>query len=317
MNDSYEVVTAALARHARTLDELTAEVRQALATATVTLGGNAFGQIGQSLVTAAEATARTGRASLQSEMDELAAVTAKMRATTAEYDQRESDNATRLASLAGALGQDVPAPRGMTGPASTSDITTTAAAGLPSGTRPDPLLIPAQNPVGTTSGVGNVNGRFGDDRTGPIGAALDVTDLLMSPSLSSRTATLLLVESGAIKPDQESRLGAFAGTHGYPAGTVGNAVHLGIAAIYLALGDAGQENIGRVFNSPEARALYGQPIDSDANLEMARIEYGYWSNVLREDSWSPGAHLATQMSPEVRALAQKLISAPSPGFPSP
>jgi hypothetical protein len=162
-----------------------------------------------------------------------------------------------------------------------------------------------------------VNGRYGDDRTGPTGAALDVTDLLKSPSLSSRSATLLLVESGAIKPDQESRLGAFAGTHGYPEGTVGNAVHLGIAAIYLALGDAGQENIGRVFNSPEARALYSQPIDSDANLEMARIEYGYWSNVLKEDSWSPGAHLATQMSPEVRALAQKLISAQPPGFPSP
>ena len=301
MNDSYEVVTAALARHARTLDELTAEVRQALATATVTLRGNAFGQIGQSLVTAAEATARTGRATLQSEMDELTAATAKMRATVAEYDQRESDNATRLATLAGGLGQEIPAPRGMTGPASTSDLTTTA----------------AQSPVGTTSGVGNVNGRFGDDRTGPIGAALDVTDLLMSPSLPSRTATLLLVESGAIKPDQESRLGAFAGTHGYPEGTVGNAVHLGIAAIYLALGDAGQENIGRVFNSPEAKALYSQPIDSPANLEMARLEYGYWSNVLKEDSWSPGAHLATQMSPEVRALAQKLISAGSPGFPPP
>jgi hypothetical protein len=92
----------------------------------------------------------------------------------------------------------------------------------------------------------DANGRHGDDRTGPVGTALDVADLAMAPSLAERVARLAQVESGVIVPDPESRLGAFAGTRGYPQGTVGNAVHLGIAAIYMSLGDAGQENIRSV-----------------------------------------------------------------------
>ena len=376
MNESYEVVTAALTSHARTLDALTAELRQTRETAEVNLTGDAYGQIGQSFVAAAEALAQAGRDTLQSEVDALASATTAMRATVTEYERQESDSITRLAAVADGLGQEMPTPAGLTEPASTTDTlttsaatvgspepvrlaaidpatTTAAAAGLPSGAPPAPFLrtnlgfadtatgsgpsstptnpgtnSPEQNPVprgvraaqsadrtmptyrpaGSVPDIGSANGRYGDNRTGPTGAILDAADLVMAPSLADRTATLMQVEAGVIIPDSESRLGAFAATHGYPQGTVGHAVHLGIAAIYMSLGDAGQETIGRVFNSPEARALYSQPIDSDANLSMARAEFGYWNNVLKEDPWSMGANIATQISPELRALAHRAFS---------
>jgi len=95
--------------------------------------------------------------------------------------------------------------------------------------------------VPATPDVGSVNGRYGDDRTGWIGSASDVADRMMAPGIPERVARLTQVESHIMVPDPESRLGAFAGTRGYPHGTVGNAVHLGIAAIYMYLGDAGQE----------------------------------------------------------------------------
>jgi hypothetical protein len=74
------------------------------------------------------------------------------------------------------------------------------------------------------------------------------------------------------KPDPESRLGAFYATRGYKSGTVDSAVH---RAIYLAFGTAGEEKIGRVFNSEAATALYNHPVESASGICMAEIEHLY------------------------------------------
>lgn len=109
--------------------------------------------------------------------------------------------------------------------------------------------------------LGRSSGTFGDDRTGVLGAARDTGDLVDTQDWNL-LRVLRNVDNGSITPDPESRLGAYAATRGYPVGTVGNSVHNAIGTIYVTFANYGQERIGRVFNSPEARALYDQPVAS-------------------------------------------------------
>jgi RHS repeat-associated protein len=175
--------------------------------------------------------------------------------------------------------------------------------------------IPTQSPPD----VGRVNGRYGDDRTGPLGALADKRDLMDPSDMSDGPLSapqrrqqrlqrnLDLVDSGQLIPAPDSRLDAYYATRGYPKGTVGYAVHQGIAAVYLTLDEYGQEKIGRVFNSAEARALYSQSIDSPANYRMALLEYQYWNNVKNEDPYSPGGRLGSAFDPDQRAWLQKHV----------
>ncbi len=159
---------------------------------------------------------------------------------------------------------------------------------------------------GSTPNVGKgADGKYGDGRTGMMGAMKDLGDL--TTGAGSRGDIKQSVDDGKLTPDPESRLGAYAATKGYPAGTVGNAVHNAIGTIYSTLGNYGEEKIGRVFNSPEAKALYDQPVDSDAGRQMAAIEQQYWANVKSEDGASPGGNLGAAFSPGVRDWLQRHI----------
>ncbi len=124
--------------------------------------------------------------------------------------------------------------------------------------------------------------------------------------------TLAKIDRGELTPDPESRLGAYAATRGYPPGSVGEAVHNAIGMIYITFGTYGEERIGRVFNSPEARALYNQPVDSPAGRLMAEIELRYWQNVAAEDSWSPGGELGSAFSAAFRDWLQQNIFGSQP-----
>lgn len=145
------------------------------------------------------------------------------------------------------------------------------------------------------------DGRFGDSVTGTWGRVLDSAGLVAVPG------SLRAVENGTYVPDPESRLGAYAATRGYPRGSVGNAVHWAIGTIYVALGTFGEEKIGRVFNSPEARALYNQPVESEAGALMAAIEQRYWENVEKEDPSSLGGGLGAWFSPSTRDVLQRRV----------
>ncbi len=149
------------------------------------------------------------------------------------------------------------------------------------------------------------DGRYGDDRVGQEGAYADDADLLAFgvPSV----VLLALIDDGEYQPDPDSRLGAYAATRGYPEGTVGYAVHNAIGTIADLLGTYGQERIGRVFNSPEARALYDEPVASCAGYRMAVLEYTYWKDVLAEDPFSIGGSLGSMFDPAARDLLQRNI----------
>jgi len=156
-----------------------------------------------------------------------------------------------------------------------------------------------------TGGIPNLgrgaDGFYGDGKTGALQAAADTAGLAtLFPSLAQ-------VDRGEVVPDPESRLGAYAATRGYPPGSVGHAVHNAIGTIYVLLGTYGEEKIGRVFNSPEARALYNDPVESASGALMAAIEQRYWANVAAEDSWSPGGQLGAAFSPSVRDFLQRNI----------
>jgi hypothetical protein len=120
-------------------------------------------------------------------------------------------------------------------------------------------------------------------------------------------ATLDSVDNGAMSPDPSSRLGAYAATANYPEGTVGYAVHNSIGDIYRTLGTAGEEHIGDVFNSPDARALYNESVHSDASLKMAQTEYSYWQDVRAENPYSLGGNLGSAVPPAARDYIQQNI----------
>jgi hypothetical protein len=151
------------------------------------------------------------------------------------------------------------------------------------------------------------DGKYGDANTGMAGAAKDLKDLgAPTPQgFAARSETLKQIDEGKLTPPPDSRLGAYDATKGYPPGTVGSAVHNAIGTIYKTLDNYGQENIGRVFNSPEARALYNEPVTSDAGRRMAEIEHRYWDNVRREDPRSAGGQLGSAFSPSVRDGLQR------------
>lgn len=157
-----------------------------------------------------------------------------------------------------------------------------------------------------TEHLGLVNGRYGDGRGGFGGALADTQDLVdtTNPNLLE---TLRRIDDGELVPDLESRLGAYYATRGYPEETTGHAVHGAIGTIYLALANYGQEKIGRVFSSAQAKALYMAPVESCASLQIATLEHRYWSDVAEEDGFSPGGRLGAMFNPAARDFLQQNV----------
>lgn len=132
-----------------------------------------------------------------------------------------------------------------------------------------------------------------------------------------RSEDLSKVDGGTLIPDPRSRLGAYAATRGYPPGTVGDAVHNAIGFIYEVFGTYGEEQIGIVFNAPQAQVLYKDPVDSPSGHKMAQIEYAYWRRVLHEDVTSGGGLLGSAFPTTVRDFLQRYYFKTSTAQPDP
>lgn len=105
MTSSFEVVTAALTRHARTLTELSCELSAALSAAgAVCITGNAYGQVGQRFAAAMEQLAKLGQQTLRDGVEALDTAGDIMRDTAAAYERGDTAGADRLAGVGGELG---------------------------------------------------------------------------------------------------------------------------------------------------------------------------------------------------------------------
>jgi hypothetical protein len=142
-------------------------------------------------------------------------------------------------------------------------------------------------------------------------AAADRTGGSMSGS-SQLDDPIARIDAGTYQPDAASRLGAYAATSGYPPGTVGEAVHNAIGTIYATLGTAGQEQIGKVFNSPEARALLAKPLTPETSTQIARLEHDYWTQTRRDNPLSLGGNLGSAAWVGLRDLLQRHIFSTTP-----
>jgi hypothetical protein len=132
---------------------------------------------------------------------------------------------------------------------------------------------------------------------------------LIDIPIVGRAAVLDRIERGTLTPDPASRLGAYAATVGYPPGSTGNAVHRAIGTIYGTLGTLGEEQIGTVFNSPQARELFDKPLTEQTSRQIAEIEYGYWTRVREANGFSVGGNLGSAVNPTVRDFLQRELFA--------
>lgn len=137
-----------------------------------------------------------------------------------------------------------------------------------------------------------------------VGGAVQAVEDLAG---GGRLSTLRDIDEGRVTPDPDSRLGAYAATRGHREGTVGHSVHNAIGTIYAALGTTGEERIGTVFNSPEARALYGEPVNSPASRRIAEMEHAYWSRIREQNPLSVGGNLGSLFGPGSRDFLQRQV----------
>ncbi len=139
-------------------------------------------------------------------------------------------------------------------------------------------------------------------------------DLTSDDNVVGRGITLDRIERGTLTPDPSSRLGAYAATVSYPPGSVGYAVHRAIGTIYLSMGTTGQEQIGAVFNSAEARAMYDKPLTEETSRQIATLEYRYWDSVRQKNPMSVGGQLGSFFKPGFRDMLQRDVfgTAPKP-----
>lgn len=125
-------------------------------------------------------------------------------------------------------------------------------------------------------------------------------------TIGRRAATLVGVETGMINPERSSRLGAFEATAGNERGTTGRAAHNSIGGIYMLLGNFGEDQIGNVFNSREARQEFGQSLSNGSSRRLAEMEHGYWDRQ-RQESGSAGGYMGSAFSPQARDMIQQVM----------
>ncbi len=116
---------------------------------------------------------------------------------------------------------------------------------------------------------------------------------------SRRVKDLINVVVGRLSPPMYSRLGAFQATLGYAEGTVGRGANRAIAAIYIALGTMGEDQIGVLFNSEEAKALFPKDGCGPASRQLAELEYAYWKG-----QNTIGGYMGSSFPPSVREAIQ-------------
>ena len=157
----------------------------------------------------------------------------------------------------------------------------------------------SEDPNAEFAGLPELEGRsFG-------GHALNVARHVGTPLIpgsSGRALDLAQVDAGG-EVDPHSRLGAYQATGGYREGTVGHAAHNAIGQIYEMAGTIGEDRIGEVFNSPEARALYNEPVNSGASAQLAQMEFDYWSQQREEGTL--GGYMGSAVPPATRDWLQQ------------
>jgi excreted virulence factor EspC (type VII ESX diderm) len=90
VTQSYEVDTAALSSHARTLNALSGELRSAFDGASVSLSGDAFGEIGQQVAAVLQAAGQSGQETISAGVQGLDAATTNIQVTAITYEQQET-----------------------------------------------------------------------------------------------------------------------------------------------------------------------------------------------------------------------------------
>lgn len=182
--------------------------------------------------------------------------------------------------------------------------------GFSTGTAARSTAASSSSNSGSATVGGSSNGRSGSSMLSNVASALDAASILnpmTAPiTLGRRAANLAMVESGAVTPDRSSRLGAFRATAGNERGTTGRAAHNAIGGIYLALGTFGQDQIGNVFNSSQARELFDQPLSNGSSRRLATVEHGYWDRQRRESGTS-GGYMGSAFSPAARDTIQQFM----------
>ena len=128
---------------------------------------------------------------------------------------------------------------------------------------------------------------------------ITIIDELRGLDPGKRVSDLIAVAQGNLDPPQYSRLGAFKATLGYAEGTVGRGANRAIAAIYISMGTFGEDDIGDVFNSFEAMALFPQDGCGPASRQLAEIEYAYWRS-----QKTIGGLMGSAFPPSIRAAIQ-------------
>jgi hypothetical protein len=96
VTQSYEVDTAALTSHARTLNALGGELRSALDGAAVSLSGDAFGETGRQVAAALQAAGQAGQETIAAGVQGLDAATTNIQATAVAYEQQETGAVDRF-----------------------------------------------------------------------------------------------------------------------------------------------------------------------------------------------------------------------------
>lgn len=115
-------------------------------------------------------------------------------------------------------------------------------------------------------------------------------------------------------PDQvnpDSRLGAMIAARHFDNNQVGFGVYPSIRLIHTVFGNVGEQQIGKVFNSPQAQEIMGAPRTFENNRRLGEMEYQYWQgeqwqgeNIGDEFMIQFGAHV----DPDVRAFLQEIAA---------
>lgn len=124
------------------------------------------------------------------------------------------------------------------------------------------------------------------------------------PGADFRAIDRARVDAGE-EVDPNSRLGAYQATGGFREGTVGYAAHQAIGQIYDMAGTIGEDQIGTVFNSDAARALYDQPVDSPASRQLAEMEHAYWAQQNEQGTF--GGWMGSSVPPATRDWLQQEV----------
>jgi hypothetical protein len=102
MAGSFQVITAALTNHARTLSGLAGELRGAHDAARgVTMTGEAYGQTCQRFAATIDTIAQAGQETLLSGVEALEAEVMHLRDTVRDYENRDAAGAARIERAGG------------------------------------------------------------------------------------------------------------------------------------------------------------------------------------------------------------------------